>query len=132
MVWYNKSADQGLATAQYTMAVSYALGRGVAKDDVSAADWYRKAAEQGFAEAQFRLGMMYDTGQGVNQDKVLAFLLYTLSIPAAKDAAKDLMINLRGKIVLTMTPEELAEGFTLASHWTPGMPFQRSQQPLGK
>src|ERR1039458_7345977 len=51
--WYQKSADQGYAAAQFNLGFRYANGRGVPKDDIQAVEWYKKTAEQGDAKAQF-------------------------------------------------------------------------------
>ena len=61
-------ADQGHASAQYNLGVSYDNGQGVAQDYAAAVSWYRKAADQGNASAQSNLGLMYAKGQGVAQD----------------------------------------------------------------
>ncbi len=58
-------AEQGGADAQFTLGYYYAVGLGVAKDEVEALKWYRKAAEQNLATAQFNLGSCYDQGQGI-------------------------------------------------------------------
>jgi len=58
------------AEAQYSLANSYAMGQGVAQDNVEAVKWYRKAAEQGHVEAQLILGRMYFNGDGVPEDAV--------------------------------------------------------------
>ena len=63
--WYRKAAEQGYASAQYSLGVMYREGRGVPKDDAQAATWFTKAAEQGVAKAQFKLGNMYKHGIGV-------------------------------------------------------------------
>ena len=49
--WYRKAAEQGHATAQFNLAVSYRNGEGVAQDHGQAAYWYEKAAAQGHAQA---------------------------------------------------------------------------------
>ena len=66
--WYRKSAEQGLADAQFLLGTMYATGKGVPQDYREAAKWYRNAAEQGLAEAQYGLGAMYDFGMGVPKD----------------------------------------------------------------
>ena len=66
--WFRKAADQGFPDAQYNLAVMYANGRGVARNDMEAVDWFRKAAERGFDQAQYSLGVSYANGQGVVQD----------------------------------------------------------------
>ena len=58
-------AKKGNVFAQYNVAVMYAKGLGVTKNDVEAVKWYKKAAEQGDANAQANLGLMYENGRGV-------------------------------------------------------------------
>ena len=53
---YRKAADQGNAMAQNNLAMMYALGEGVPRDDKEANKWFLRAAEQGDAGAQFHLG----------------------------------------------------------------------------
>ncbi len=65
---YRLAAEQGLASAQYSLGWMYRKGRGVAQDDAEATRWYRLAAEQGLASAQFNLGWMYANGRGVALD----------------------------------------------------------------
>ena len=50
--WFRKAAEQGVAQAQYNLAVMYAKGRGVRQDGEQAVQWFRKAAEQGYPQAQ--------------------------------------------------------------------------------
>lgn len=50
-------AEQGIARAQYNLAISYVRGEGVERNDAEAGRWFRRAAEQGFAEAQNMLGL---------------------------------------------------------------------------
>ncbi|MDB4761874.1 sel1 repeat family protein [bacterium] len=66
--WYRRAADQGNATAQYSLGRSYDYGEGVEKDAEEAVKWYRKAAEQGNATAQCSLGWSYNNGEGVEKD----------------------------------------------------------------
>ena len=63
--WFQKSAEQGDADAQYILGYMYAEGRGVPQDDKQAVSWFQKAAEQGDADAQNNLGVMYENGRGV-------------------------------------------------------------------
>ena len=64
-----KAAEQGDVQAQYDLAVMYAKGQGMKKDDAEAVKWYRKAAEQGHADAQYHLGNAYAHGRGVAKDE---------------------------------------------------------------
>ena len=61
-------AEQGNLTAQTYVAVIYANGRGVVRDNLAAATWMRLAAEQEHARAQFNLAQMHEQGRGVAQD----------------------------------------------------------------
>jgi TPR repeat protein len=63
-----RAAAQGLAPAQFRLALMYDRGWGVQQSEVKAVKWLRKAAEQDFAEAQYNLGSRYESGQGVTQD----------------------------------------------------------------
>lgn len=66
--WYNKSAQQGYAPAQYNIGVAYRYGRGVTQDLKKASEWYQKSATQGVVKAQVNLGMLYLLGTGVPVD----------------------------------------------------------------
>ncbi len=64
---YRLAAEQGDASAQFSLGFMYANGYGVPKDDQAAVQWYRLAEEQGHAKAQSNLGVMYEKGRGVPQ-----------------------------------------------------------------
>jgi len=53
---------------QFTVAQSYANGKGVKKDYEKAVKWYSQSAEQGFADAQYHLGIHLYSGKGVKKD----------------------------------------------------------------
>ena len=61
-------AENGDADAQFKLAWAYALGEGVASNNVEAAKWYRRAADQGHVKAQLNVAMDYSTGSGVPKD----------------------------------------------------------------
>jgi len=50
--WYRKAAEQGDAVSQFRIGQAYALGLGVARDDVFAHMWLSLAAAGGFDEAK--------------------------------------------------------------------------------
>ena len=62
------AAKTGDREAQFDLAMRYAAGEWVPKDDLAAADWFEKAALQGHVEAQYRLGLFYEAGRGVSQN----------------------------------------------------------------
>ncbi|TVV71320.1 hypothetical protein FOY91_17115 [Sphingomonas solaris] len=59
-------ADAGNADAQYNMAQSYRLGRGVAVDEAQARSWDLKAAQQDHPEAQANYGLLLFQGNERN------------------------------------------------------------------
>jgi Sel1 repeat len=63
-----EQAATGDAKAQFSLGLTYLLGRGVPQDEAQAVRWFRKAAEQGNALAQDWLGAAYANGQSVTQD----------------------------------------------------------------
>lgn len=67
--WLLKSANQGVADAQYHLAAFY---ENIKADLSSAFKWYKAAAEQGHVEAQSNLGYVYENGLGVKVDFVEA------------------------------------------------------------
>jgi localization factor PodJL len=55
-VSYLKAANDGNAMAQHNLAMMYATGEGVNRDDVQAGVWFERSAAQGDPAAQFHLG----------------------------------------------------------------------------
>lgn len=66
---WNKAAFEGIADAQFNMALLYANGLGVEQDERKALGWYLRAAEQGHVEAQYNAGDMLFFGRGVFSSK---------------------------------------------------------------
>ena len=62
------AAEQGDASARFSLGVMYFDGEGVPENNDEAVTWYRLAAEQGYAPAQDNLGRMYGRGEGVPRD----------------------------------------------------------------
>ena len=71
--WYRKAAEQGIAVAQFNLAVCYGDGEGTAVNKPEAFHWYKAAAEQGIAVAQYNLAVCYDNGKGTEVNKTEAF-----------------------------------------------------------
>ena len=74
--WWQKAAEQGHASAQYSLGYMYSrghfLGEHFVGDAAEAIQWWHKAAAQGHAGAQYSLGFMYRNGQWVSRDDVKA------------------------------------------------------------
>jgi TPR repeat protein len=94
------AADQGHASAQFNLGISYDNGQGVPQNYAEAVKWYRLAADQGDASAQYNLGQMYRLGEGVPQDYVSAHMWLNQS--AAKGETR--AAKLRDGIAAKMTP----------------------------
>jgi TPR repeat protein len=111
--WYRMAAEQGLASAQFNLGLSYVSGEGVPEDVAEAVKWYRMAAEQGLAEAQSELGARYAEGDGVPEDVVTAYMWLNLASAQGDEDSKSL------KDVLTerMTREQIAEGQKMSREW---------------
>ena len=74
--WFQKSANQGYANAQYALGDLYFYGQNVTQDYQQAIVWYQKAAVQGYDVAQYALGNMYRDGKGVVKDYQQAKMWY--------------------------------------------------------
>jgi hypothetical protein len=86
---YRLAANQGDASAQDSLGVCYANGRGVPKDEVEAVRWFRLAADQGDDNAQHSLGECYVNGRGVPKDEVEAVRWYRLAANQGYQVAQD-------------------------------------------
>jgi localization factor PodJL len=62
------AANGGDAKAQFVLALRYAEGRGVDKDEAKAAALVTKAANSGLVVAQYRMGALYERGIGVTKN----------------------------------------------------------------
>jgi len=133
-------AEQGHASAQYSLGAAYYNGEGVPQNYETAVKWFRRAAERGNAEAQNRLGLMYRDGHGIPQDDVYAHMWLNLSASQApgpnleklntldpllrkwdlkirdlRAKQRDIAVENRGRIAKKMTRSQIAEAQKLAS-----------------
>ena len=77
MSWYEKAAQQDLASAQYNLATLYqAAGELDPHAYTKAAYWYEKAANSGMMQAFNNLAALYLEGQGVKKDPQKALMLF--------------------------------------------------------
>ena len=81
-------AEQGDASAQYSLGLMHEYGQGVRQDDAEAVEWYRKAAMQGVALAQYKLGVMYDNSWGVPRNDIEAVKWYAKAAVQGHPLAK--------------------------------------------
>lgn len=76
VVYYKRAAGQGLACAQYSLAMCNVEGRGTYKCNKHAVDLLRQAAKQGFSEAQYILAKWHSTGMIARKDLPKAAVLF--------------------------------------------------------
>jgi len=69
-------ATKGDPMAQFEIALRYATGSGIKRDDSRAAAWFREAAINGVAAAQYDLAVLYETGRGLAADPLEALIWY--------------------------------------------------------
>ncbi len=105
------AALAGNAAAAYEVAVRFANGRGVVRNNEEAAHWFERAAKMGLAPAQFRLGTLYEKGIGVKRDVVAARDLYRA---AAEKGNGKAMHNLG---VLYAEGADGPADYRSAAHW---------------
>ncbi len=105
------NATRGDAKSQFVLALRYAEGRGVEKDDAKALSLVTKAAQQGLVVAQYRLGAMYERGIGVTKELPQAKTWYER---AAKGGNRKAMHNLA---VLFADGVGIGQDFAQAAGW---------------
>lgn len=98
------AARSGNAEAEELIGVMYAMGLGVARDDMRAFDWYLRASMKGHAGAQSGVGWYYEVGRGMPApDLIRAYVWYVLSaIGGDPDAAIS-----QDEVVKKMTTEQI-------------------------
>ena len=67
-----RAAKNGNSKAQFDLAMMYASGNGVAKNERSAFTWFHKAARNGHTEAKYYMGLSFLQGRGVKKQLHLA------------------------------------------------------------
>ncbi|XLU05133.1 Polar organelle development protein [Aeromonas sp. DSM 116730] len=114
--WFRKSAEQGLAKAQNSLAAMYYRGTGITQDYRLAVAWFRKAAEKGNSMAQWNLGRMYNNGAGVTQNFEMAYVWFSVSA-ANGDVLGTLAAEDRDSTAKKLTPAALVDAQTLAAQF---------------
>jgi TPR repeat protein len=90
--WYRRSAEQGIATAQWNLALCYEYGKGVDKDLVKARLWYSQAELRGYIKARERLeqlGMQSTSGKSEITPSQLITKTIQDTAASTKQAASD-------------------------------------------
>ncbi len=105
---FQRAAAQGLAEAQYMLAIQYRDGAGTTSDIAAAVSWLEKAALQGHSEAQRQLGILYRQGRGVPREDGFAEKWYRAA------AQPDGVLSRRRSVTVNQEAYEAA----LTSHLT--------------
>ena len=109
---YRKAADVGNAMAQNNLALMYAAGEGVDRDEAQAVIWFARAAAQGDAAAQFHLGdrcfRASLTLPKVQADEALIEAFKWLQLASAQGYPN--AEACRERVNLRMTGQHVAEG----------------------
>jgi putative methionine-R-sulfoxide reductase with GAF domain len=108
-----KLAEQGDATAQFSMGARYATGEDVPQDYAEAVRWFSMAAEQGHAKSQGILGAYYSAGRGVPQDLVKAYFWSILAQTGGDEDSKYRVSVLASR----MTHAQIAAAQQQANDW---------------
>jgi TPR repeat protein len=108
-----KAAEQGNASAQFNLGVTYHYGKGVPQDYKAAVQWYRKSAEQGHADAQYNLGVMYNNGQGVPQAYKAAYAWWNIAAAQGNEKAS----GNRDIVAKMLSPSALSEAQALSNKY---------------
>ena len=90
-VEFTEAAEEGHMLAQYYLAVMYATGRTVARDDVSAYSWFMKAALQGHPISQGNIGTMKLNGRGTETDITGSYFWFILAEDGGFEKARKFM-----------------------------------------
>jgi len=75
----SRAAKNGNAKAQFDLAIMYATGRGVQKNEKIAFNWFHKSARNNYAAAKHYMGISFLQGRGVREQKELARYWFRLA-----------------------------------------------------
>ena len=75
----NRAAKNGNAKAQFDLAIMYATGRGVQKNEKIAFNWFHKSARNNNAIAKHYMGLSFLQGRGVRKEIQLAKYWFRLA-----------------------------------------------------
>lgn len=96
--WFRRAAEQGLADAQFNLALFLLNGDDAPPDLPQAALWGQRAAKQGLTNAQDLLGLMYARGDGVPKDPVEALAWFMVAANLGHSEAAGRVNSLRSSL----------------------------------
>ncbi len=108
-------AREGEARAQFSIALLYLRGQGVARDTAVAMRWLRMAANRGDGEARLVLGDLYM--KGPQRDYVKSYMWLILAVANLRGPQRKIAFRLRKQAAQRMTPEQIARAKQMAQDW---------------
>lgn len=117
MKWFRMAADQGNKDGRGSIGRMYMYGEGVPKDALEAIKWWRPDADKGYSGSPYSIAHVYQCGHGVEKDLIQAYFWYILSMKSAFPNLDRLSKAELKKVVMEMTPEQLAEAKRLIAEW---------------
>ncbi len=109
-----KLAEQGDATAQFSVGARYATGEEVPQDYSEAIRWFSMAAEQGHIAAQATLGAYYWVGRGVPAPDLVKAYFWSVLAQAGGDEASKYRVAL---LASRMSRAQIAAAQQQANDW---------------
>lgn len=88
---FTEAAEDGHMMAQYYLAVMYATGRTLPRDDVTAYKWFMKAALQGHPISQGNIGTMKLNGRGTDFDLTGSYFWFIIAEDGGFEKARKFM-----------------------------------------
>ena len=88
---FTEAAEDGHMMAQYYLAVMYATGRTMTRDDITAYKWFMKAALQGHPISQGNIGTMKLNGRGTEFDITGSYFWFILAEDGGFEKARKFM-----------------------------------------
>jgi len=82
-----QAAKRGNIQAQFDLAIAYAMGDGIQKDEKKAFYWFHKSARAGHIEAKYYMGLSFLEGRGVRRDIHLARYWFKQAVKAGHKRA---------------------------------------------
>lgn len=118
--------------AQYTLAMKYLKGEGVARDLAVALQWLRAAAGGGHVDAEYQLGLLYRDGIGVPKDLARALRWLQVAAVAGHEKAQTAYSELhRAQLVRESgSLRAAAKGGDAAAQYTLGQHYLAGKAPL--
>jgi len=91
-----RAAKSGNAKAQFDLAIMYATGRGVQKNEKIAFNWFHKSARKNYAAAKHYMGISFLQGRGVRKQTELARYWFRLASKQGYSASRSYLAKIDG------------------------------------